>query len=36
VGAFGVASLVDYPLRTPSLMSVFAIACAMLTAKKAY
>jgi O-antigen ligase len=32
---FGLASLVDYPLRTPSLLSVFAMAAAMLTARRA-
>lgn len=30
VALFGVGSLVDYPLRTPSIMALFAIACATL------
>lgn len=32
IGAFGLSSIVDYPLRTPSLMAVFAICCGMLSA----
>ena len=28
IGLFGIASAVDYPLRTPSLMAFFTIACA--------
>ncbi|MBN9506423.1 MAG: O-antigen ligase family protein [Altererythrobacter sp.] len=32
--AFGAASVVDYPLRVPSLMAVFAIACGFLAPRR--
>jgi O-antigen ligase len=32
VGVYALSSVVDYPLRTPSLMAVFAICCGMLSA----
>ncbi|MGX7951263.1 O-antigen ligase family protein [Tsuneonella sp. HG249] len=35
IGAFGVYSIVDYPLRAPSLAAVFAICCAHLAVSRA-
>jgi len=35
IAAFAAASVVDYPLRVPLLMSVFSIACGHLAARKA-